>query len=375
MTKEFGLFEQQAAQLIILHPAMTGNRNQVRISRITPETKDAKTFVLETTDGSSIPYRSGQFLTFIFESRNGEQRRNYSISSSPFTGEPLSITIKRIPNGLYSRKMIDYAREGDLLTTIGANGFFTLPDNMDQYKQFFLFAAGSGISPVFSLLKTVLLRFPQIRITLIYSNHSVNDTIFYKALHELQAAFPKQLEIEWLFSNAPEYTKARLGNWLLGELLKKYRVAPIANCLFYLCGPFNYMRMITITLLSSGVHTSQVRKEEFVIMEPRVVLMPPDTAARHVSVILDKKQYRFISAWPNTILQAAKQEGIELPYSCEVGRCGACAAVCHRGEVWMRYNEVLTNDDTINGRVLTCTGYPIGGDVELDFDEVKQTLS
>lgn len=353
---------------------MTGQRKQVRIKQIIPETKDSKTFVLETIDGSTIKYKAGQFLTFIFETMHGEQRRNYSISSSPVLKEPLSITIKRIPNGNFSRKMIDKTLEGDLLTTIGASGFFTLPDNMDPFRQFFLLAAGSGISPVFSLLKTVLHRYPHIRITLIYSNHSKKDAIFYKALHELQSAFPKQLDIEWLFSNAPDYTKARLGNWLLGELLGKYRVASLAQSLFYLCGPFNYMRTITITLLSAGVSAAQIRKEEFVIMEPRVSREPPDTTERDVSVILDKKQYRFASAYPNTILQAAKQVGIELPYSCETGRCGACAAVCNRGKVWMKYNEVLTDEDIRNGRILTCTGYPVGGDVELDFDEAREIL-
>ncbi len=353
---------------------MTSMRKQVRIARIIPETDNAKTFVLESTDGSSIKYKPGQFLTFIFEDRHGEQRRNYSMSSTPELGEPVSITIKRIPNGIYSRKMVDHTREGDLLTTIGANGFFTLPENMEQYKQFFLFAAGSGISPVFSLLKTVLHRYPEIQVTLIYSNRSRQDTIFYNELHQLQGTYPGQLEIEWLFSNAPEYTKARLGSWLLDKLLHKYRVAPIANCLFYLCGPFDYMRVITITLLIAGADISQVRKEEFVLMEPRTALQPPDTAARQVTITIDNEHHHFVSAWPNTILQAAKLQGIELPYSCEVGRCGACAAICDRGEVWMKYNEVLTNDDMRNGRVLTWTGFPVGGDVELDFDQARQSL-
>lgn len=353
---------------------MAGQRKQIKIKQVITETRDAKTFVLETVDGTDIPYKAGQFLTFIFETRSGEQRRNYSISSSPVLKEPLSITIKRIPNGAFSREMVDNAREGDLLTTIGANGFFILPANMEQYQQFFLLAAGSGIAPVYSLLKTVLHRFPQIRVTLIYSNHSVKDAIFYSALCELQAKFPQQLEIEWLFSNAPDYTRARLGNWLLGELLKKYRTVPMARCLFYLCGPFNYMRVITITLLSSGVHLSQIRKEEFVLMEPHFELVPPDTAARKITVTVEHKTYKFNSTYPDTILRAAKKQGIELPYSCEVGRCGACAAVCTHGHVWMKINEVLTDDDTRTGRVLTCTGYPVGGDVELDFDKARQTL-
>ncbi|MEP7377346.1 MAG: iron-sulfur cluster-binding domain-containing protein [Chitinophagaceae bacterium] len=347
---------------------MNGLRKKLRIKEIVQETKDGKTFILESPEETIPEYKAGQFLTFIFDTPFGEQRRNYSLSSSPDWQEPLSITVKRIPNGVYSRKMIDTAQPGEWLTTIGASGFFTLPGDISQYQQLFLLAAGSGITPVFSLLKTVLHRYPQINVILIYSNHSKKDAIFYNALQQLQLRYPQQLQIEWLFSDAFDYTKARLGKWLLNELLKKYVVAPLDSCLFYMCGPFNYMRMIIITLISAGVDKANIRKEEFVITEPTVLMQPPDTTTRQVSVVLNKELYLFSSAYPQTILQSAKQSGIELPYSCETGRCGTCAALCTSGEVWMKYNEVLTEQDIKKGMVLTCTGYPVYGNVELDFD-------
>lgn len=349
---------------------MTGPRKKVRIKDIIPQTKDCKIFVLEAMDGSSLSYKAGQFLTFIFDTPFGEQRRNYSLSSSPDLQEPVSITIKRIANGVFSRKLVDTARPGDELTTIGASGFFTLPGDMSHCRQLFLLAAGSGITPVFSVLKTVLKKYPHVQVVLIYSNHSKADAIFYNDLQQLQQQYQQQLKIEWLFSNVPDHTKARLGNWLLGELLKKHLAEPLPACLFYLCGPFSYMRMITITLLSAGVKAVSIRKEEFVITEPRVLLQPPDTTARQVTVIVNKKKYRFRSSFPQTILEAAKQVGIELPYSCETGRCGTCAAVCTHGNVWMKYNEVLTDEDMRKKRVLTCTGYPVYGDADLDFDEI-----
>lgn len=349
---------------------MSGLRKKIRIKEIIRETKDCKSFVLETTDGSNLSYKAGQFLTFIFNTSFGEQRRNYSFSSSPALQEPVCITIKRIPNGIFSRVMVDEAQPGDMMTTIGASGFFTLPDDMSHHQQLFLLAAGSGITPVFSLLKTVLHSYPHIIITLIYSNRSIEETIFYNALQQLQQQHPRRLQIVWLFSNAFDYTKARLSNWLLNELLKTYRAAPLSHCLFYLCGPFDYMRMTTITLRSAGVKSVNIRKEEFVIKEPRIFLQPPDTTARQVTVMLDKKQYKFSSIYPQTILEAARQAGIELPYSCDTGRCGTCAAVCTHGNVWMKYNEVLTDEDMRKNRVLTCTGYPVFGNVELDFDRI-----
>jgi ferredoxin-NADP reductase len=347
---------------------MNGLRKKIRIKEIIQETRDCKTFILEFPEGISLACKAGQFLTFIFDTPFGEQRRNYSLSSSPDRQEPVSITIKRITNGVFSRKMIDAAKPGDWLTTIGASGFFTLPSGITAYRQFFLLAAGSGITPVFSLLKTVLHQFPSISIILIYSNHSKEDTIFYTALQQLQLQYPQQLQVEWLFSNAFDYTRSRLSNWLLGELLKKYIITSLPGCLFYICGPFDYMRMITITLISAGVKSANIRKEEFVITQPPVQLQPPDTSTRLVRVLLNKEEYQFSSGHPQSILQAAGQAGIELPYSCETGRCGACAAVCTRGNVWMKYNEVLTEQDIKEGMVLTCTGYPVYGNVELDFD-------
>ena len=349
---------------------MTGQRKKIRIKEIIQETRHCKTFVLETMDGSSIIYKAGQFLTFIFDTAFGEERRNYSLSSSPDWQEPARITIKRIENGFFSRKLVDTAQPGDILTTIGASGFFTLPDNISQYRQLFLLAAGSGITPVFSILKTALHRFPGVQVILIFSNHSKEDTIFYKPLQQLQQQYSEQLKIEWLFSSVFDHTRSRLSNWLLGELLKKYITAPLPTCLFYLCGPFDYMRMITITLLTAGVKATSIRKEEFIITQPRILLQPPDTKERQVTVMLNKKQSRFSSIYPQTILQSAKKAGIELPFSCETGRCGTCAAVCTAGNVWMRDNDVLTDEDMRKKRVLTCTGYPVYSDVELDFDKL-----
>ncbi len=347
---------------------MQALHKEIRIKEIIPETKNCKTFVLESTGEERFIYKPGQFLTFIFKTISGEQRRNYSLSSSPALNEPLSITVKRIPNGTYSRKLVDEAKTGDLLTTIGASGFFTLPPDMTTYRQLFLLAAGSGISPVFSILKTALQNFPGLRIVLIYSNRSREEAVFYNALRQLESNHPGRLQIEWLFSDAFDHKRSRLGNWLLNELIKKYVAAPLPLCLFYLCGPLSYMRTITITLLIAGVHRAKLRKEEFVIIQPLIQLKPPDALPRGISVMLGEKRYQFINEYPQTILQSAKLAGVELPYSCETGKCGTCAAVCTNGNVWMKYNEVLTDEDLKTKKVLTCTGYAVYGDVELDFD-------
>ena len=355
--------------------SMTSFRRIVTISKIITETSLCRTFLLQSQNDQKIPYRAGQYLTFVFGQRDEEQRRNYSLSSSPVLNEPMAITVKRIPNGQYSRILVDRMKPGDQLMTIGANGFFTLPDDQAGIDQIFFLAAGSGITPVFSLIKTAMHTWPHTTATLIYSNSSPQDTIFESALIELQRKYPGRFQIEWLFSNAGDYTRARLSNWLLTELLDKYRKASLEKTLFYLCGPIDYMRMITITLLASGVNASRIRKEEFVISPPPIVVVPPDKELRQIGATINGQYHQFTTAFPRSILASAKQAGIEIPYSCESGRCGACAAMCIQGTVWMSYNEVLTGEDIQQNKVLTCTGYPVFGNVELDFDAIRRSAT
>src|SRR5436190_12243946 len=147
----------------------------IRIKDIKENVKDFKIFSFE--NGDAITYKAGQYLTLIRHAHNEEIRRSYSITSSPFLNEPLSIGVKRIENGFFSRLLVDNAIPGDELITIGAGGLFVLPDNVENYKQVFFFAAGSGITPVYSLIKTVLHAYPDIDVVLIYSNASPEKAI------------------------------------------------------------------------------------------------------------------------------------------------------------------------------------------------------
>jgi ring-1,2-phenylacetyl-CoA epoxidase subunit PaaE len=341
---------------------------KVRISAIREETPGCKTFVLDPAHPDLLQYKPGQFLTLVFTARNGEEeRRSYSISSSPALHEPLAFTVKRIDNGAYSRLLVDRARVGDELTVIGPNGFFTLPEPGHPYQRLFFIAAGSGITPVYSLIKTALHEHPGLELVLVYSNRSPEATIFYEGLRALEAQFPGRFKIEWLFSASPRLERARLSKWLLGILLKEHAGAPLPNTLFYLCGPFDFMRMAAIRLTEEGVGAKQIRKEDFSSFKPEIKATPPDRQPHTVQITLEGKTHTFESAYPQTILQAAKKAGIVLPYSCEAGRCGSCAATCTKGKVWMSYNEVLLDEEMAKGRVLTCVGYPVEGNVALEF--------
>ncbi|KAA9333456.1 ferredoxin--NADP reductase [Hymenobacter busanensis] len=342
----------------------------LRISAIRSEAPDAKTFFLEPTDGLPLPYQAGQYLTLVRPAPEAPHavRRSYSISSAPVLNEPLAITVKRVPNGLFSRLLVDRAQPGDLLVSSGVGGFFTLPANAADYQQLILLAAGSGITPLFALLKTALHGHQQLRVLLVYSNRTPADAIFHDALHQLGRQFPARLHIEWLFSNDPDLNRAHLHKELLKTLVRQHVSAPLAATLAYLCGPLNYMRMGTYGLRELGLPRDNLRRELFNTEAATVPhTVPPDTAAHRVTVQLRGQAHTFEAEYPRTILQAARAQGLVLPYSCEAGRCGNCVARCTAGQVWMSVNEVLTERDLSRGLVLTCTGYPVGGDVQLEI--------
>lgn len=338
---------------------------QLVVTAIKDEAENVKTFTLQPADNQPFAYQAGQFLTFVFTSGGKEERRSYSFSSAPALNEAPAITLKRVPNGLFSRHLADRTRTGDVFTVINPSGFFTLPEGITAYKQLFFFAAGIGITPIFSIIKTVLHTQHQVSVILFYSNRSVTDTVFYNELEALQEQYGERLHIVYLFSTAKNLLRARLGKGLVPGLLNEYSNVPVAQQLFYLCGPFEYMRMVILALEEKRIPAAQVKKENFVTTMPRPRLTPPDTDAHAVHIRFGGNEYMLTAQYPQTILQAAKKQGIALPYSCEAGQCGTCVATCTHGKVWMSYNEVLTDAEIAKGKILTCTGFAVGGDADI----------
>lgn len=338
---------------------------EVRIRSVREEVKDFKTIVFE--EGHHLSYKAGQYLTLVRFEAGEELRRSYSIISSPRLNEPLSIGVKRVENGAFSRFLVDHAKPGDEIRTIGSGGFFVLPDDTDNYAQLFFFAAGSGITPVYSLIKTTLHTIPHLFVVLVYSNASVEKTIFLSELQALQEKFAFRFHIEFLFSNTANLSKARLHRDMIFSLLQTHVKAEVQT-LFYICGPESYMRLCTYTLQEAGVAAVNIKKENFYFSGvARRDAYPPDKQNHTTVISLADKVYKIPVHYPDSILRAARKEGVVLPYSCEAGRCGNCVAKCLEGTVWHSYNEVLTEKELSQGLVLTCVGHPVGGDVTLQL--------
>jgi len=362
---------------------------QLRIIGIKPEMEptltsptdrvDAKSYLLEPTNGQSVSYRAGQFLTLLLLHNNHEVRRSYSLSSAPVPAadtEPLRLTIKRVQNGEISRYLLDTLRVGDVLTSLFPAGRFTL--DIDHQGDLILFGAGSGITPLFSILKYALLTNPSRHVTLLYSNSNERTIIFRDELEDLQRQYPHRFKLTYLLSNVTNdygrllgsVRRGRLNNVMLGQLLPELiGTSDRSSLRFYICGPADYMRMVQFTLVFSGIRPEQILREDFIIKP--VVLTPPPALAQDRTILLrfrnretgnrllveDRKVEIQVPAY-KSILQAALDEGIALPYSCRGGRCSTCIAHCTSGSIHMTINDVLTKRDLDNGLVLTCTGYP-----------------
>lgn len=351
-----------------LHQTNSPNSLKLRIVNIIKETPEVTTFQLQPVNGTPLRYESGQFLTLLHPSAGNDERRSYSFSSSPDLNEIPSITLKRIPNGLFSRWLIDKAVVGDELMSTGTAGMFTLPPSLSSTRCLILFAAGIGITPLYSILKTALYSQAPLKVILVYSNRSEQQAVFLREIQELEIAFKDRLSVEWLFSDHKNLMRARITRPFLSSFLKKLQLShSLAECLFYICGPADYMWILTLLLEENGIPDTHIRKELFITERPPVAQTPPDTRKHLVHIELENKTFQLAVQYPDTILSAARKAGIAIPYSCQAGRCSSCVARCTSGNVWLSYNEVLTDADRQRGLVLTCVGYPVDGDVSLSF--------
>ena len=326
-----------------------------------------------TSTGDSFPaYLAGQFLSLIFYVNGKELRRSYSFNSSPHVDEPISITVKRVENGQISRLLHHTTAVGDEFDVLGPQGVFSYEPILNKEKDLFLFAAGVGITPLFSILKTALVAENQSHITLVYSNSSRNSVLFYEELLEWEKDYPERLTIIFLFSNSKNLSTARLNRFYIDDLLKKYLKFKKEDALFYTCGPIIYMDLCRITLFGAGFTNAQVKRETFLLPEDEAdeddsSVKIIDKSTHSVNIHYNGKITRLDIPYPKSILDVALENGIDLPYSCQAGMCSACTAFCTKGGVEMTYNEVLTDDEIASGKVLVCTGRPTEDETTLKW--------
>lgn len=348
---------------------------QWKIVRIIPEAKNTISYVLEQASGQPLQYEAGQFLTFLFDYFGQEVRRSFSIGAAPGIDPQVFITVKKKENGAISRYILEHWSEGNLINSLPPAGRFTLTTDAANNRPVFFIAAGSGITPIFALLKKLLHDEPGSRAFLLYQNHDENNIIYNEALQQLKEQYTDRFRRIDLLSSPilHELPHQRLNNGLLEWMLYKHLPPETAGAApvllqteFYTCGPPSFMRMVQFTLRVMGVDEACIHKENFTVDTVPPPAFSIDPAPRTVRVHQGARYHEFTVTYPDTILQAALNQHIKLPYSCRGGRCSACTARCLTGTVKMNLNEVLTDKDLQNGLILTCVGYAVT-DLELEL--------
>jgi ring-1,2-phenylacetyl-CoA epoxidase subunit PaaE len=342
----------------------------LKISEISRQPGDNLIFKFEKTP-ESINYLPGQFITLLFQVNGKEIRRSYSLYSTPNLDEPLSIAVKLVENGEISRYLHHKTSVGDVLTALNPTGLFTYIPFKNTRRTVFLFAAGIGITPIFAILKTALLEEQNSKMVLIYSNRSVDTTLFYDELNGWQSRYPDRLKIVYFFSDAKKIMVARLNKFMIEQLVFEHMEYDPKQALFYTCGPIDYMVNCRIVLLSMKYSLDQIKRETYFIPEDdadeddATEKKIRDQNTYSVRILWNQNSYDLKVPYYKRILDVALENNINLPYSCRAGICSSCTSTCTSGGVRMDYNEVLTDQEIENGRVLICTGHPTSNETTI----------
>jgi ring-1,2-phenylacetyl-CoA epoxidase subunit PaaE len=346
---------------VISYIAEMKNHIFLNILDIIEETEDCKTFVFDAPD---LVYTSGQFLTFILTVGQHTIRRAYSFSSSFGVDSYPSVTVKRIENGEGSRYILNTWKKGDTVEAIHPVGKFILPDSIPS--EIVLFAAGSGIVPIFSILKSALRHNHIEKIHLFYSNKSTNTTIFLMQLTALEKQHPSKLSISWFFSNNVSILKARVNAEFIENYFSGKLKSPVKNIHVYTCGPENFMYLTEVTCKYLGIQHPNFHQELFYRAESE---SQPSHAFKEetfdVHFNLASGNYKIKVNGNQSILSQAIKQDVPVLWSCAAGTCSTCSMKLSSGEVYLSRNEVLTDQEINRGITLTCTAYPEKGPIVL----------
>ena len=317
-----------------------------RITRIIEETADTRTFVLD----APFPYRAGQFLTF----RLCGTLRSYSMSSSPDTDGELMVTVKLVPGGVVSSWMHEHLAPGDVVEVTGPAGVFCLREASGPLVAF---GAGSGITPILSLVKSVLAATER-RVRVLTANRDAGSVIFRDALGQLAGRYPGRLEVRHHLDEGHGFvTGAQVREFAGGD----------RDADFYICGPAPFMALTERALLDGGTDPGRIFIERF---------DPPGPAASAgqeqegtVCIVLAGRRHTVPQHAGETLLESARRAGLRPPFSCEAGNCATCIAQVTEGEAKMRVNNALDDDEIADGWVLTCQGEPVTPHVTVVYED------
>lgn len=339
-------------------------------------------------------FKAGQYLTFKTMLNGQELRRSYSINSASGLDEPLQVTVKKVVDGKISNHFVDNLQVGDELEVMPPLGQFTLPKT-NSPKTFF-YAAGSGITPIFGLIKTLLKTDDNAMVNLQYGNFEREQVIFYDELESLQEKYCSRFELKHHYTNAKSENSSK---GLFGKMFSKKTAqedlpyeagdftaekliqfsksqSDFISSNHFICGPGQMIPQLEKALLDLGVKEHLIHHEYFAAAKdtaaPKEVKpVNQETAGvAKLTVTLDGDTDTFDLPAGETILRASIEEGLSVPYACESGVCSTCKARCVSGEVKMRSNSVLSDSEIEQGFILTCQSEAVSSEVVVNYDDV-----
>ncbi|HET6225322.1 MAG TPA: 2Fe-2S iron-sulfur cluster-binding protein [Bacteroidia bacterium] len=349
--------------------------NSLQVADVVRETPDAVSVAFQVPDQLKKDYtfKQGQYLTLKFKINGEELRRSYSICSSYYENE-LRVAVKKVKDGRVSTHIFNNLKKGDSIEVMTPMGNFFTEMNAGNKKTYVLFAGGSGITPMFSILKTVLKDEPQSRIVLIYGNNDESAIIFKKQIEELAVANADRLNVIHVLNEAPgghpELLKGLMTKEKNIQLIKNY-VDAAANNEYFICGPGIMMDNVVAALKELKTDESKVHIEYFSTPVSTEEIKPSADVAKGAvaTIIIDGEEHTVELQDNEAILEAALRIGLDAPYACQGGSCCTCRALLQSGKVEMAVNYALSASEVKQGFILTCQSRPMTDTVVVNYDK------
>ncbi len=333
----------------------------LKIEAIKQETKDTLTLCFKQPGLRKIKYQAGQYLTLSFRIDGRKYTRAYSFSSSPSIDSSLEVTIKRVPNGIVSNYIHDFLKVGDIVEAIPPMGDFVFDAN-SQTKTIYFWGAGSGITPLMAIIKEILFSNQTIQLNLIYGNKNLESVIFLDKIKELESLYPKQFKVFHFLSqqnnsDQENIFQGRINTAFIEKLLKDNNSN---DALHYICGSDGLKKTIKTVLNQIQFPESSIYSEDFeLIIDPSAF---EGIQNRVVKINFLEKEAQIEVLKGKNVLEAALDNNIELPYSCQTGSCSTCKATLLEGKMKMIGLE-KPRTDLNQDEFLLCCSYPLTEDI------------
>lgn len=346
--------------------------HRLTISKIERQTPSAVAIAFDVPDAlkQEFTFIPGQYITVRTEVDGKEIRRAYSICSAPTSGE-LKVAVKEVKGGTFSAIANNKLQVGDVLEVHPPEGTFLLTPQTDATHTYCAFAAGSGITPIMSMIRAVLEEEKLSKFVLVFGNQSLAETIFAKELLKLQADYPDRLFIEFFYSRSQEEGArfGRIEKSTINYVVKnKFKNDDFKD--FYLCGPEEMINVAKDTLIENGIAESKIHFELFTSSTEAVEIDASLDGKTSITVLVDEEEFTFIMDQKKTILDATLDEDIDAPYSCQGGVCSSCICRVTEGSAVMEKNSILTDGEIAEGLTLACQAHPTSAVVKVNFDDV-----